>query len=109
MKTASNSPLRSQKYSCIPNRANVIPSPVPTNDSDSPQILTDIFQNRRSNGRKKRKTLETCMVHMHKHHGFFVPDVEYLIQKGFSLTSVLRSRETSCVSTAVSCAMHSAA
>ncbi|KAF3484819.1 hypothetical protein F2Q69_00054021 [Brassica cretica] len=36
-------------------------------------------------------------------------DVEYLIQKGFSLTSVLRSRETSCVSTAVSCAMHSAA
>ncbi|KAL0656328.1 hypothetical protein Bca4012_076912 [Brassica carinata] len=31
---------------------NVIPSPVPTNDSDSPQILTDIFQNRRSNGRK---------------------------------------------------------
>lgn len=26
--------------------ANVIPSPVPTNDSDSPQILTDIFQNR---------------------------------------------------------------
>ncbi|KAJ0251814.1 Cytoplasmic 60S subunit biogenesis factor REI1 1 [Hirschfeldia incana] len=27
---------------------------------------------------KKHKTLETCMVHMHKHHGFFVPDVEYL-------------------------------
>ncbi|KAH0898212.1 hypothetical protein HID58_047780 [Brassica napus] len=87
MKTASNSPLRSQKYSCTPNGANVITSPVPTNDSDSPQILTDIFQNRRSNG---RKTLETCMVHMHKHHGFFVPDVEYLIQKGFSLTSVKR-------------------
>ncbi|KAH0880399.1 hypothetical protein HID58_067793, partial [Brassica napus] len=86
MKTASNSPLRSQKYSCTPNRANVIPSPVPTNDSDSPQILTNIFQNWRSNGRKKHKTLETCMVHMHKHHGFFVPDVEYLIQKGFSLT-----------------------
>ncbi|KAH0868299.1 hypothetical protein HID58_075321, partial [Brassica napus] len=90
MKTASNSPLGSQKYSCTPNRANVIPSPVPTNDSDSPQILTDIFQNRRSNGRKKHKTLETCIVHMHKHHGFFVPDVEYLIQKGFSLTSVKR-------------------
>ncbi|CAN7101219.1 unnamed protein product [Brassica rapa subsp. narinosa] len=38
--------------------ANVIPSPAPTN-ADSPQgsiaygiILTDIFQNRRSNGRK---------------------------------------------------------
>ncbi|CAN6919000.1 unnamed protein product [Brassica oleracea] len=27
---------------------------------------------------KKHKTLEICMVHMHKHHGFFVPDVEYL-------------------------------
>lgn len=27
---------------------------------------------------KKHKTLESCMVHMHKHHGFFVPDVEYL-------------------------------
>ncbi|KAJ4913637.1 Zinc finger protein 622 [Raphanus sativus] len=27
---------------------------------------------------KKHKSLESCMVHMHKHHGFFVPDVEYL-------------------------------
>ncbi|CAN8326775.1 unnamed protein product [Cochlearia groenlandica] len=27
---------------------------------------------------KKHKTLEKCMVHMHKYHGFFVPDVEYL-------------------------------
>ncbi|KAF8110846.1 hypothetical protein N665_0078s0040 [Sinapis alba] len=27
---------------------------------------------------KKHKTLESCMVHMHKHHGFFVPDIEYL-------------------------------
>ncbi|KAK7260796.1 hypothetical protein RIF29_27094 [Crotalaria pallida] len=24
------------------------------------------------------KTIESCMVHMHKHHGFFIPDVEYL-------------------------------
>lgn len=23
-------------------------------------------------------TIETCMVHMHKQHGFFIPDVEYL-------------------------------
>lgn len=23
-------------------------------------------------------TIENCMVHMHKHHGFFIPDVEYL-------------------------------
>ncbi|KAL2544513.1 Zinc finger protein [Forsythia ovata] len=23
-------------------------------------------------------TIESCMVHMHKHHGFFIPDVEYL-------------------------------
>lgn len=22
--------------------------------------------------------IESCMVHMHKHHGFFIPDVEYL-------------------------------
>lgn len=26
----------------------------------------------------KHKTIENCMVHMHKHHGFFIPDVEYL-------------------------------
>ncbi|KAL8063682.1 hypothetical protein ABFX02_01G042700 [Erythranthe guttata] len=23
-------------------------------------------------------TLESCMVHMHKYHGFFIPDIEYL-------------------------------
>ncbi|GKU87512.1 hypothetical protein SLEP1_g1904 [Rubroshorea leprosula] len=23
-------------------------------------------------------TLETCMIHMHKQHGFFIPDIEYL-------------------------------
>ncbi|KAL1210443.1 Cytoplasmic 60S subunit biogenesis factor REI1-like protein 1 [Cardamine amara subsp. amara] len=27
---------------------------------------------------KTHKTLESCMVHMHKHHGFFIPDVQYL-------------------------------
>ncbi|CAA7015240.1 unnamed protein product [Microthlaspi erraticum] len=27
---------------------------------------------------KKHKTLEKCMVHMHKYHGFFIPDIEYL-------------------------------
>ncbi|CAH8274714.1 unnamed protein product [Arabidopsis lyrata] len=27
---------------------------------------------------KTHKTLESCMVHMHKHHGFFIPDIEYL-------------------------------
>ncbi|CAH2077369.1 unnamed protein product [Thlaspi arvense] len=27
---------------------------------------------------KNHKTLESCMVHMHKHHGFFIPDIEYL-------------------------------
>lgn len=26
----------------------------------------------------KHKNLESCMVHMHKQHGFFIPDVEYL-------------------------------
>ncbi|XP_009368013.2 cytoplasmic 60S subunit biogenesis factor REI1 homolog 1 [Pyrus x bretschneideri] len=26
----------------------------------------------------KHDTLESCMVHMHKHHGFFIPDIEYL-------------------------------
>ncbi|XP_058067977.1 cytoplasmic 60S subunit biogenesis factor REI1 homolog 1-like [Magnolia sinica] len=26
----------------------------------------------------KHKTIESCMVHMHKQHGFFIPDVEYL-------------------------------
>ncbi|KAK4487807.1 hypothetical protein RD792_005503 [Penstemon davidsonii] len=23
-------------------------------------------------------TVESCMVHMHKHHGFYIPDIEYL-------------------------------
>ncbi|KAK6137154.1 hypothetical protein DH2020_029099 [Rehmannia glutinosa] len=23
-------------------------------------------------------TIDSCMVHMHKHHGFFIPDIEYL-------------------------------
>jgi len=27
---------------------------------------------------QKHKTIEDCIVHMHKHHGFFIPDVEYL-------------------------------
>ncbi|XP_071693733.1 cytoplasmic 60S subunit biogenesis factor REI1 homolog 1-like [Rutidosis leptorrhynchoides] len=27
---------------------------------------------------KEHKTIEKCMVHMHKHHGLFIPDVEYL-------------------------------
>ncbi|OMO86130.1 Zinc finger, C2H2-like protein [Corchorus capsularis] len=27
---------------------------------------------------KDHDTLESCMVHMHKFHGFFIPDVEYL-------------------------------
>ncbi|MED6107372.1 Cytoplasmic 60S subunit biogenesis factor REI1 1 [Stylosanthes scabra] len=27
---------------------------------------------------QEHKTIESFMVHMHKHHGFFVPDVEYL-------------------------------
>lgn len=27
---------------------------------------------------QKHKTIEDCMVHMHKQHGFFIPDVEYL-------------------------------
>ncbi|KAG8487442.1 hypothetical protein CXB51_016234 [Gossypium anomalum] len=26
----------------------------------------------------KHNTIESCMVHMHKFHGFFIPDVEYL-------------------------------
>lgn len=29
-------------------------------------------------------TIESCMVHMHKKHGFFIPDIEYLKDpKGF--------------------------
>ncbi|MQL68400.1 hypothetical protein Taro_000710 [Colocasia esculenta] len=32
----------------------------------------------------KHETIESCMVHMHKQHGFFIPDVEYLKDpKGF--------------------------
>ncbi|XP_061364331.1 cytoplasmic 60S subunit biogenesis factor REI1 homolog 1 [Gastrolobium bilobum] len=27
---------------------------------------------------QEHNTIESCMVHMHKHHGFFIPDVEYL-------------------------------
>lgn len=33
---------------------------------------------------KKHKTIEKCMVHMHKFHGFFIPNIEYLKDpKGF--------------------------
>ncbi|CAN8314961.1 unnamed protein product [Cochlearia groenlandica] len=33
---------------------------------------------------RKHRTIEKCMVHMHKHHGFFIPDIEYLKDpKGF--------------------------
>ncbi|XP_021744092.1 cytoplasmic 60S subunit biogenesis factor REI1 homolog 1-like [Chenopodium quinoa] len=32
----------------------------------------------------KHQTIEKCMVHMHKKHGFFIPDIEYLKDpKGF--------------------------
>lgn len=27
---------------------------------------------------QEHSTIESCMVHMHKQHGFFIPDVEYL-------------------------------
>ncbi|CAI9275064.1 unnamed protein product [Lactuca saligna] len=27
---------------------------------------------------QKHKTIESCMIHMHKHHGLIIPDVEYL-------------------------------
>jgi pre-60S factor REI1 len=27
---------------------------------------------------KENRSIESCMVHMHKQHGFFIPDVEYL-------------------------------
>ncbi|KDP33442.1 hypothetical protein JCGZ_07013 [Jatropha curcas] len=27
---------------------------------------------------QEHDNIESCMVHMHKHHGFFIPDVEYL-------------------------------
>ncbi|KAF6142310.1 hypothetical protein GIB67_023335 [Kingdonia uniflora] len=26
----------------------------------------------------EHSTIENCMIHMHKHHGFFIPDIEYL-------------------------------
>lgn len=32
----------------------------------------------------KHDTIDSCMVHMHKQHGFFIPDIEYLKDpKGF--------------------------
>ncbi|WOK92110.1 cytoplasmic 60S subunit biogenesis factor [Canna indica] len=27
---------------------------------------------------QKNESIENCMVHMHRHHGFFIPDIEYL-------------------------------
>ncbi|KAK6911342.1 ZN622/Rei1/Reh1, zinc finger C2H2-type [Dillenia turbinata] len=40
---------------------------------------------------EEHDTIESCMVHMHKQHGFFIPDVEYLrIQRAFSLFLGLR-------------------
>jgi pre-60S factor REI1 len=36
----------------------------------------------------KHETLEDCMVHMHKKHGFFIPDSEYLKDPNGLLTYV---------------------
>ncbi|XP_052210759.1 cytoplasmic 60S subunit biogenesis factor REI1 homolog 1 [Diospyros lotus] len=34
----------------------------------------------------EHNTIESCLVHMHKQHGFFIPDVEYLKDPGGLLT-----------------------
>jgi len=36
----------------------------------------------------KNDTVENCMIHMHKQHGFFIPDVEYLKDPNGLLTYV---------------------
>ncbi|WOL08575.1 hypothetical protein Cni_G17328 [Canna indica] len=36
----------------------------------------------------KHENIESCMVHMHKQHGFFIPDVEYLKDPNGLLTYV---------------------
>lgn len=41
-------------------------------------------------------TLESCMVHMHKFHGFFIPDVEYL-KDPEGLLTYLGLKVTDCI------------
>ncbi|CAA2955226.1 cytoplasmic 60S subunit biogenesis factor REI1 homolog 1 [Olea europaea subsp. europaea] len=36
----------------------------------------------------EHNNLESCMVHMHKQHGFFIPDVEYLMDPRRLLTYI---------------------
>ncbi|KAG9455958.1 hypothetical protein H6P81_000466 [Aristolochia fimbriata] len=36
----------------------------------------------------KHKNIESCMIHMHKSHGFFIPDIEYLTDPEGFLTYV---------------------
>ncbi|KAL0312238.1 UNVERIFIED_CONTAM: Cytoplasmic 60S subunit biogenesis factor REI12 [Sesamum radiatum] len=47
----------------------------------------------------KHDTIESCMVHMHKQHGFFIPDIEYLKDpKGFlTYLSVKVKRDYICL------------
>ncbi|KAI3694217.1 hypothetical protein L1987_77179 [Smallanthus sonchifolius] len=35
---------------------------------------------------QQHETIESCMIHMHKNHGFFIPDIEYLKDPGGFLT-----------------------
>ncbi|XP_076925097.1 cytoplasmic 60S subunit biogenesis factor REI1 homolog 1-like [Bidens hawaiensis] len=47
---------------------------------------------------KEHKTIESCMVHMHKHHGFFIPDIEYLKDPSGLLTYLgLKVRDYICL------------
>ncbi|KAK1353235.1 hypothetical protein POM88_052370 [Heracleum sosnowskyi] len=53
------------------------------NDEDSDgneddNMLVDVDQSCCFMRDLKHKTVERCMVHMHKQHGFFIADVEYL-------------------------------
>ncbi|KAI3733954.1 hypothetical protein L6452_13413 [Arctium lappa] len=50
---------------------NGLPSNYDDDDKDKPDPTCFMCD-------KKHKTIEKCMIHMHKHHGFFIPDVEYL-------------------------------
>ncbi|KAF3545160.1 hypothetical protein DY000_02002613 [Brassica cretica] len=103
------------KVTGVPRLVNSIASLGATVEADSDEELADAEEEEASDSLSKLNVNESGAggeddADMHKHHGFFVPNVDYLKDpEGFSLTSVLRSRETSCVSTAASCAMHSSA
>ncbi|KAI3687305.1 hypothetical protein L1987_80999 [Smallanthus sonchifolius] len=64
--------------SSTPMEVNESPAVVDDDDSDEDMDEDELDPASCFMCDKEHKTIESCMVHMHKHHGFFIPDIEYL-------------------------------